>query len=420
MEQIAPQIDIETEINDRRKRHICLMKDLDGVMDVLGSFTRQAEWMMKHDYRIGELIGEVVVASTEVEHILPRTEQYFVDYQNMLLPAIDRQKPKSFDDIIYNVKAIIHQLKPYCDKIMEDEEKLNLSRIGEIELTGEINNKFIAYYKNVIDNFSISIDKLERHINESEKKHSNIPDDSIKMRFENMYKQYYTAKQQDLNEFIEDIEDIRAAKRDFIATNQSNLLNIFQQNEKHPELIISILRNKRETEIALISIFYYKSRLDVLKGLKTAAKNKEKVAADKVQPENIVFRKFHEGKQIDFFTIKKAIELRLVADIKFKYEWYAAYRILSDLGLLEDNKLSSFAKQMNIWFPNARIKCKDDAFGDYSTGHTGKKFELWNDEVFKKEKKKNQSITGFRKIYNICNELKFHLNPIPTLAPRQQ
>ena len=94
MEEITSQIDIETLINERYYRHNRLMKDLDSVMEVLLSFCEQAEWMMEHDYRIGELIGEVIVASTEVEHILPRTNQYFEEFQRMLLPAIDRS-PKA-------------------------------------------------------------------------------------------------------------------------------------------------------------------------------------------------------------------------------------------------------------------------------------------------------------------------------------
>ena len=114
MEETLPsyEIDIESLLNERRTRHQRLMKDLDAVMEVLSSFCNQAEWMITHDYRIGELIGEVVVASTEVEHILPRTEQYFEEYQRMLLPAIDRRAPKDFDKIIHKVNGVILQLKP--------------------------------------------------------------------------------------------------------------------------------------------------------------------------------------------------------------------------------------------------------------------------------------------------------------------
>lgn len=138
------------------------------------------------------------------------------------------------------------------------------------------------------------------------------------------------------------------------------------------------------------------------------------------QPINLVFKKFHEGKEIDFYTIRKYIEEKLVNDIKHKYEWYAAYRIVDDLRLLEDLKLSSFADQMNKWYPDAKVPCEADALGDYATGPTGKNFILWDEEKFMTEKKNNQTKKGFRKLWNLCHEIKDSLKIIPTLQPRMQ
>jgi len=414
-------IDIEALLNERRTRHQRLMKDLDAVMEVLSSFCNQAEWMITHDYRIGELIGEVVVASTEVEHILPRTEQYFEEYQRMLLPAIDRQSPKDFDKIIHKVNGIILQLKPYCDKIKEDQEGLKHSRAGEIELTGEFNDKFIAYYESVIENFTAAVAKMERHINESHKKHTSISDDSIKMHFDTMYHQYCAIKNEELLEYVEEIEDIAVAKNEFITANQSSdLFGLFQQHEKHPELLVRALKENDKKETFLLTIFYYKSRMDTLKQLRNAARKKENKEGDNKQPANLVFKKNYDGKPIDFFTIRLCIEVKLVKDIKRQNEWYAAYRILDDLKLLEDLKLSSFASQMNNWFPNAKVKCNADAFGDYATGHTGMNFSRWDEQKFLAEKKKNQTKKGFRKLWNLCHDIKDALKIIPTLQPRQQ
>ncbi len=423
MEETSPSydIDIEAVLNERRTRHQRLMKDLDAVMEVLSSFCNQAEWMITHDYRIGELIGEVVVASTEVEHILPRTEQYFEEYQRMLLPAIDRQSPKDFDKIIHKVNGIILQLKPYCDKIKEDQEGLKHSRAGEIELTGEFNDKFIAYYESVIENFTAAVAKMERHINESHRMHSSISDDSIKMQFDTMYLQYCNIKAEELAEFAEDVEDITAAKSEFFAANQSSdMFGLFQQYEKHPELLVKALKSDSQKESCLLSVFYLKSRWDTLKQLKKAVKQQGNHEGDNEQPENLIFKKNHDGKSLDFFTIRKAIEVKLVKDIKRQYEWYAAYRILDDLKLLENFKLSSFASQMNNWFPDAKVKCNSDSFGDYSTGHTSKNYALWNEDTFMMEKKKNQTRAGFRKLWNLCHELKDALKTIPTLTPKQQ
>ena len=414
-------INIEAVLNERRTRHQRLMKDLDAVMEVLSSFCNQAEWMMTHDYRIGELIGEVVVASTEVEHILPRTEQYFEEYQRMLLPAIDRHTPKDFDKIIHKVNGIILQLKPYCDKIKEDQEGLKHSRAGEIELTGEFNDKFIAYYESVIENFTAAVAKMARHISESQKKHVAISDDSIKMQFDTMFRQYCNIKDEELAEYADEIEDIAVAKREFIAANQSSdLFGIFQQHEKHPELLVKALKSDNKKESCLLSIFYFKSKWDTLKQLKKAEKQQGRNEGNNEQPTNFIFKKNHDGKPIDFFTIRLYIEVKMVKDIKRQYEWYAAYRILDDLKLIEDLKLSSFASQMNTWFPDAKVKCNAEALGDYATGHTSMRYEKWNEETFLAEKKNNQTKTGYRKLWGICHELKDALKTIPTLTPKQQ
>lgn len=423
MEEISTsyEIDIEKVLNERRNRHKRLMKDLDAVMDVLSSFCNQADWMMSHDYRIGELIGEVVVASTEVEHILPRTLKYFEEYQRMLLPAIDRYAPKNFDSIVRRVNGIILQLKPYCDSVKEDEEGLKLSRRGEIDLTGKFNDKFISYYESVIENFTAAIAKLERHINESHKKHLSISDDIIKMQFDTMFRQYCASKNEELVEYIEEIEDLTVAKNEFITANQSReLFGCFHQNEKHPELIVRALRNDNKKEYSLLDIFFFKSRMECLKKKRNAVKQQGRIEGDNEQPENLVFKKFHDGKPVDFFTIRKVIEVKLVKDIKHKYEWYAAYRILFDLNLLEDLILTSFATQMNVWFPNANVPCDADSFGDYATGHTSKNHNLWNRDVFLKEKKNNQTKTGFNKLDILCHNLKDALKIIPTLLPRME
>lgn len=423
MEEIASQ-DIETLINERHYRHNRLMKDLDSVMEVLLSFCEQAEWMMEHDYRIGELIGEVIVASTEVEHILPRTNQYFEEYQRMLLPAIDRQKPKNFDKALGKIKGVLPRLKPYCDKIKEDEETLKMFRNGEVELTYKFNDKYIAHYEIAIENLTAAVYTMERHIVESQKKHDSITDDIIKMQFDTMFRQYSYDKYEEITEYIGDIggyENLGAAKNELIASHQSSdLFSHFRLHENRPDLLIRALRLESKIESCLLTIFYLKARMDVLKQLKNAAIKRKDEQSDKDQPINTVFIKNYDGKPLDFFTIRKVIEIKLVRDIKYQYEWYAAYRILDDLKLLEELMLTSFAEQMNKWYPDAKVACDADAFGDYATGHTGMNFSRWDEEKFLAEKKKNQTKKGFRKLWNLCHDIKDALKTIPTLQPRQQ
>ena len=134
------------------------------------------------------------------------------------------------------------------------------------------------------------------------------------------------------------------------------------------------------------------------------------------QPVNLIFKKFHDGKRIDFKKIRKIIEEKLVDVMTNKYEWYAAYRTLYDLKIMEVVQLSKFAEQMNIWFPDATIPCNKDSLGDYATGHTGKPFTLWTLESFRADKKKGQSESGFNTLYYHCQELKANLTPIPVLT----
>ncbi len=420
MEEIASQ-DIETLINERHYRHNSLMKDLDSVMDVLLSFCEQAEWMMEHDYRIGELIGEVIVASTEVEHILPGTNQYFEEYQRMLLPAIDRQKPKNFDKVLGKIKGVLPRLKPYCDKIKEDEEALKMFRNGEVELTYKFNDKYIAHYEIAIENLTAAVYTMERHIVESQKKHDSITDDIIKMQFDTMFRQYCVAKNDELTEYLEDIEDVAAARSELIATHQSSgLFAFYHQHKNRIEMLVRALKGENKYETSLLTIFDIKARMDVIQKCRRGEKKDGEEQGDTEQPVNLVFKKFHDGKAIDFFTIRKYIEVKLVNDIKYQYEWYAAYRILDDLKLLEELKLTSFAEQMNKWYPDAKVACDADAFGDYATGHTGMNFSRWDEEKFMAEKKKNQTKKGFRKLWNLCHDIKDALKTIPTLQPRQQ
>lgn len=134
------------------------------------------------------------------------------------------------------------------------------------------------------------------------------------------------------------------------------------------------------------------------------------------QPANLVFKKFHEGKRIDFRRIRAILDEMLVSVMNNKYEWYAAYRTLFDLGLVEVMQLSKFSEQMNVWFPQAKIACTEDSLGDYATGHTSKPYRLWSIEAFKADKKKGQSETGFSTLSNHCHELMDALSPIPVIS----
>ena len=125
------------------------------------------------------------------------------------------------------------------------------------------------------------------------------------------------------------------------------------------------------------------------------------------QHENIILKKNHNGKPIDFQALHKRIETAFVAEIKYGYEWLSLWRMLYDLNLLEDTALTACADQMNKWYPNAKKPCCADSMGDYFNPYLGTTaFALWDEEEFKKHKTSKQSITGYRRLYNDCETIK--------------
>ena len=127
--------------------------------------------------------------------------------------------------------------------------------------------------------------------------------------------------------------------------------------------------------------------------------------------ENKILKKNHNGKPIDFQTLHKLIETSFVAEIKYGYEWFALWRILNDLRLLEDTTLTSFAEQMNKWYPNAKKSCNADNMGDYHNPYLGTTvFVQWDEDCFASKKTTKQSIGGYRRLYNDCETIKEALN----------
>ncbi len=133
------------------------------------------------------------------------------------------------------------------------------------------------------------------------------------------------------------------------------------------------------------------------------------------QPCNLVFKMFYNRRRIDYAAVRKQVERVIVMQIKHRYEWYAAYRVMMDLKLLEELQLSKFAQQMKAWFPDVPIQCTSDSMGEYAVGHTSKAFSLWNSEQFRQEKRKGQTFVGFNVLYHRCEELRAALFPLPVI-----
>lgn len=135
------------------------------------------------------------------------------------------------------------------------------------------------------------------------------------------------------------------------------------------------------------------------------------------QPQILVFRQFHQRRAIDYNAVRRQVERVIVMQMRHAYEWYAAYRVLMDVGLIDDPMLTHFAQQMNAWFPDAPIRCNADRMGDYAVGYTTKSSTLWNAEQFRRDMRQGQSMGAFNTLHHRCEELRAALFPIPVLEP---
>ena len=156
----------------------------------------------------------------------------------------------------------------------------------------------------------------------------------------------------------------------------------------------------------------------VMRQRRKTAEGADKARSSKLldnQPRNLIFKQFVNRQRIDFAAVRAQVERVVLKQMRHHYEWYAAYRVLLDMGLLEELQLTKFAQQMQVWFPQAPIACKADSLGDYAVGHTSKAFTLWNIDVFRQELRRGQSVTGFNVLYHRCEELRATLFPLPTL-----
>lgn len=131
------------------------------------------------------------------------------------------------------------------------------------------------------------------------------------------------------------------------------------------------------------------------------------------QPRLLVLKKYHNRRQIDYEAIRRHVERIVVMQMKHRYEWYAVYRVMADLNLLDEPQLSKFALQMQAWFPDVVLGCTSDSLGEYAIGPTGKAFTLWSADEFRRDKSKRQSLGGFNTLWHHCEALRAVLFPLP-------
>ena len=116
-------------------------------------------------------------------------------------------------------------------------------------------------------------------------------------------------------------------------------------------------------------------------------------------PVNQIFKRYHECRPLDFARLHQLIGSRFVCRVRFAYEWFALWKVLYELKLLENTTLTAFARQMFVWYPDAPKMCRADSIGDYRGGYLGKTpSTLWNEHDYIMSLKGNQSRTAFKRI----------------------
>ena len=124
-------------------------------------------------------------------------------------------------------------------------------------------------------------------------------------------------------------------------------------------------------------------------------------------PVNQIFKRYHDRRPIDFAKLHYLIGSRFVYNIRFAYEWFALWKVLYELRLLENTTLTAFARQMFVWYPDAPKMCRADSIGDYRSGYLGETpSTLWDEHDYIMSLKGNQSRTAFKRICLWNDELR--------------
>lgn len=124
-------------------------------------------------------------------------------------------------------------------------------------------------------------------------------------------------------------------------------------------------------------------------------------------PVNQIFKRYHECRPLDFARLHQLIGSRFVCRVRFAYEWFALWKVLYELKLLENTTLTAFARQMFVWYPDAPKMCRADSIGDYRGGYLGQTpSTLWNEHDYIMSLKGNQSRTAFKRICLWNDELR--------------
>ena len=288
--------DLETEVNQRSEFVSYFFDRLDDVVWMLGKFCEHADWLMARECRISQLMAEVLIATTEVESILKYAEVFDQSMGEMLLLANSHELSQEYQYVMKQLQSILPRLLPYCSNELSDMGKLLMASEEENDTTKKLNRILLSKTQELERNFEQVLKLLSFHIDHAYRSFESLNDAQMKIIFDRQYSRYCNDNVKMLQEYADDIEDLRDAKKDLKKEGFSlpSLLNLFTRNTGKPHLLIREMRKACMYENHLIEIFAYKAKIEKLKEMK-ATHPESATEIGKMVVKSVVVNNFEAG-----------------------------------------------------------------------------------------------------------------------------
>lgn len=139
---------------------------------------------------------------------------------------------------------------------------------------------------------------------------------------------------------------------------------------------------------------------------------------------NMIFINDVKTNGFDYKRLYVVIRDKFLPLLEQKYDWYALWRWCLQRGWLADEKHTSFANQMNDWFPGKVVNGVAASMNDFDQGgnsylHKTSPREYDINEATKDARKsscKDYSMAGAKRIVKLCDQLKDILNDVQLKA----
>lgn len=148
-------------------------------------------------------------------------------------------------------------------------ERLLLTSEEENEPTKIINRQLLRMTNSIVPNFIQVLQLLFFHIDNAYKRFAEVNDVQMNNLFERQYMRYCNDNAQMLQEYLDDIDDVREAKKELKDLfSLPSLLNCYKRNIGKPHLLIKEMRQSCYFENHLVEIYAYQAKMEKLRTLK--------------------------------------------------------------------------------------------------------------------------------------------------------